>query len=228
MEAMSWNGFMQMKTYNKTMLMLSVLWVAAGCTFVKPPSRGEYSAITQGQKSLVLLRVTCQISSESGLDPVQGCIKGENASIALGDFESGGKLERILILKSLSVESREQGWIYATLEPGIHYIAFQGQRRTDALTYEAQLQNAQRFRFDIQPNSPIVYIGTMHLECHSDWFLFGAKYCCYIYNQQISNEEKLARKLVSENLNTLGKPKTSLMQAHTEKTLIFRTPQPKK
>ena len=184
-------------------------------------------AIAEGQKSLVLLRVTCEISSESGVDAVQGCISGENASIALGDFETGGALERIVFLKSLSGETREQGWIYTTLEPGIYYIGFQGQRRTDAFSYEAQLQNVQRFRFDVQPDSAVVYIGTVHLECRSDWFLFGAKYCCYIYNHQIRNEEELARKLVSENLNTLGKPKTSMIQPHTEKTLIFRTPQPK-
>ncbi len=218
---------MKMKKRNKTALLLFVWWLAAGCTFVKPPSRGEYSAITQGQKSLVLLRVTCEISSDSGVEPVQGCISGENASIALGSFESGGKLERILILKSLSVETREQGWIYTTLEPGIYYIGFQGQRRTNAFTYEAQLQNVQLFRFEIQPDAPAVYIGTMHLDCHSDWFLFGAKYCCYIYSHQIKNEEELALKVVSENLNTLGKPKTSLMQPHTEKTLIFRTPKTK-
>ena len=218
---------MQTKKRNKTVLLLCMLWLTAGCTFVKPPSRGEYSTITQGRKSLVLLRVTCRISSESGTDPVQGCITGENASIALGDFESGGRLQRIFLLKSLSVETREQGWIYVTLKPGIYYIAFQGQRRTDAFTYEAQLQNAQLFRFEIQPDSPIVYIGTMHLECHSDWFFFGAKYCCFIDNHQVKNEAELARKIVSENLTTLGQPKVLLMQPHTEKTLIFRTPKTK-
>ncbi len=216
-----------MKKWNKTALLLFVWWLADGCTFVKPPSRGEYSAITRGQKSLVLLRVTCEISSDSGVEPVQGCISGENASIALGSFESGGKLERILILKSLSAETREQGWIYATLEPGIYYIGFQGQRRTNAYAYEAQLQGGQRFRFDIQPGAPVVYIGTMHLECRSDWFLFGLKYCCFIDSHQIRNEEKLAREIVSENLNTMTQPKTSLMQPHTEKTLIFRTPKTK-
>ena len=217
-----------MKNRNKNAVLFLVLLTMAGCTFVKPPSRGEYSAITQGRKSLVLLRVTCEIASESGFDSVQGCISGENASIAIGDFESGGKLERLLLLKSLSAETRDQGWIYTTLEPGIYYIAFQGQRRTNAITYEARLQSVQRFRFDIQNDAPVIYIGTMHLQCRSDWFFFGAKYCCSIDSHQIKNEEVLARNIVSENLKTLAQPKTSLMQRHTGKTLIFRTPKPKK
>ena len=215
---------MQMKNRNKIKVLFFIFWMVAGCTFVKPPSRGDYVAIAEGQKSLVLLRVTCEIASESGVDAVQGCISGENASIALGDFESGGALERIVFLKSLSGETREQGWIYTTLEPGIYYIGFQGQRRTDAFSYEAQLQNVQRFRFDIPPDSPAVYIGTMHLQCHSDWFFFGAKYCCFINSHEIKNEEALAQKVVSEDLKTLGRPKTILMQRHTDKTHIFRTP----
>jgi hypothetical protein len=73
-----------------------------------------------------------------------------------------------------------------------------------------------------------VYIGTVHLECRSAWFLSGAKHCCFIDGHLIKNEEALAQKLVSENLKTLERPKTALMQRHNEKTLIFRTPKQEK
>jgi hypothetical protein len=217
-----------MKNRNNTAVLVFIFWMVAGCTFIKPPTKGDYLAVTEGQKSLVLLRVTCKITDESAVEPVQGCISDENANIALGDFENGGALKHNVFLKSLSAETREQGWIYSILEPGIYYLGFQGQRRTDAITYETQWQNVQRYRIEIQPDSPVVYIGTMHLQCRSAWFLFGAKYCCFIDSQVVKNEEALAQKLVSEYLKTWGRPKTALIQLHTEKTLIFRTPKPNK
>ncbi|MGD8494116.1 MAG: hypothetical protein PVF71_14640 [Desulfobacterales bacterium] len=148
--------------------------------------------------------------------------------MAIGDFESGGALKPVFLPKLLTAETGKQGWTYFMLEPGIYYIGFQGQRRTDAFTYSAQWENVQRYRFDIQPDSPVVYIGSIHFECRSDWFLFGAKYCCFIENHIIKNEEALAQELVSENLKEMNRPKTALMQLHTNETLIFRTPKPKR
>ncbi len=144
----------------------------------------------------------------------------------MGDFESGGILNPVVIPKSLSAEALEQGWTYFILEPGIYYLGFQGQRRTDAFTYDAQWQKVQRWRMDIGPGSPIVYAGTIHLQCESDWFLFGAKYCCFIRKETIRNEQELARTLVSENLGTMGPPKTALMEIHTGETIILGTPKP--
>ena len=216
-----------MKNRNNIAVLFFICWVVVGCAYSIPLTKSDYSAITEGQKSLVLLRVTCEITDESEAEPVQGCITGENANMALGDFETGGALKPIFP-KLLSAETGKQGWTYSILEPGIYYLGFQGQRRTDAFTYAAQWENVQHYRFDIQPDSPVVYIGTMHLQCRSDWFLFGAKYCCFIDHQVVKNEEALAQKLVSENLKTMCPPKTSLMQLHTEKTFIFRTPKPKK
>jgi hypothetical protein len=217
-----------MKNRNNIAVLFFIFWVIASCAYSIPLTKSDYSAITEGQKSLVLLRVTCEIPGESDVKPFQGFISDDNVNIALGDFETGGALKRMEIQKFLSAETRDQGWVYFILEPGIYYLGFQGQRRTDAFTYAAQWKNVQHYRFDIQPDSPVAYIGTMHLQCRSDWFLFGAKYCCFIDSQVVMNEEALAQKLVSENLKTMGPPKTALMQLHTEKTFIFRSPKPKK
>ena len=218
-----------MKNRNNIAILFFSFWVVAGCADFIPLTKIDYSAITEGQKSLVFLRVTCEIESESAVEPVRGCLDalGNNANMAMGDFETGGALKPIMP-KFLSAETGKQGWAFFILEPGIYYLGFQGQRRTDAFTYQSQWKKVQRYRIDIQPDSPVVYIGTMHLQCHSEWFLSGAKYCCYIYSQVVKNEEALAQKLVSENLKTMGPPKTALMQLHTEKTFIFRTPKPKK
>jgi hypothetical protein len=45
-----------------------------------------------------------------------------------------------------------------------------------------------------------------------------------IEEQTVINEEELAQKIVSENLEAVGSLKTALMQLHTDETLIFRTP----
>jgi hypothetical protein len=114
------------------------------------------------------------------------------------------------------------------LDPGIYYIGFQGQRRSDTVTYNAAWKSVKRYRFDVNPDSAVVYIGTMHLECRSAWFLFGKKYCCLIDHQTVRNEEILAQNLVSENVHSIGRPVTDLMQLHTDKTLYFRTPKVKR
>ena len=217
-----------MKNLTKISLLVFFFGVFGGCAINLPPTRSDLSAIDQGQKSLVLLRVTCQISGEDGEAPTKGCITGENANMAIGDFESGGALKPIYLPKLLTAETGKQGWTYFILEPGIYYLGFQGQRRTDAFTYAARWQKVQRYRFDIQPDSPIVYIGSIHFKCRSDWFFFGVKYCCFIDDQIVKNEEKVAQKIVSDNLKNINHPKTALMQRHTDETLIFRTPQPKR
>jgi len=206
-----------------------LLWFTGfsiGCSYTSPLKKSDNSAIIEGQKVLVLLRVTCEIGDESGADPVKGCISGENANMAMGDFETGGMLKPIIMPKFLSADTRRQGWTYFILEPGIYYLGFQGQRRTDALTYKTEWENVQIYRMDIEPDSSIIYIGTMHLHCDSDWFLFGGRHCCFIQNQVVKDETLLAQKLVSEDLMDMGHPKTVLLKIHTGETFVFGIPKP--
>lgn len=217
-----------MKNKNLLTVLFFTFWILTSCVSIRPLAESELMAITEGRKSLVLLRVTCDIAGEPTVESSAGCIAGENAAIAMGNFDTGGALEQIVPLKSFSAKTSKQGWTYWVLEPGIYYIGFQGQRRTDAFTYNAQWNYVKRYRIDVSPDSPVVYIGTMHLECSSDWFLFGAKYCCFIDKQIVRNQETQAQKLVSEKLKEMSRPITALMQLHTEKTLYFRTPKVKK
>ena len=216
-----------MKNRNSIAVLFFSFWVVASCAFNRPPTKGEYFAIKEGQKSLVLLRVTGEITGESTIDAFSFFLADGNFNIAVGNFQTGGVLKRIENQKFLSAKTRKQGWIYFILEPGIYYIGFQGPRWTDLFTYEAQWEYVQRYRIDIQPDSPVVYIGTMYLQCRrSAGNLFGVKNRAHIASQVVKNEEVLAQKVASENLKTMGRPKTFLMQLHTEKTLIFRTPEP--
>lgn len=216
-----------MKNRNSLAVLFLSFWVVASCAFNIPPTKDEYLAIAEGQKSLVLLRVTGEITGESTIDAFSSFAADENINIAVGGFETGGALKRIEDQKFLSAKTRKQGWIYFFLEPGIYYLGIQGPRMTTPNIYEAQWGKVQRYRIDIQPDSPVVYIGTMHLQCRSGWDPFGTK-CEHIDSQVVKNEEVLAQKLASENLKTPGRPKTVLMELHTEKTFIFRTPETQK
>ena len=210
-----------------TCVLLGLFGFCTGCGSTVPLTQSDDSALASSKKSLVLLRITCEITRESKVEPVQGCITGENANMAMGDFETGGVLKPILFPKFLSAETGKQGWTYFILEPGIYYLGVQGQRRTDAKTYNLKWEQVQRYRMDVPPDSPVVYAGTLHLECRSDWFLFGAKYCCFIDSQVVKNEEALAQQVVSETLKATGRPKTVLMKRHAQETLIFGIPKPK-
>jgi hypothetical protein len=207
-------------------LFLSLLGFA-NCTFIGPPDDKDLAAVHHREKALVLFRVTCDIAGEPATESEPGCIEGENATVAIGDFDSGGELHQLPILRSFSADTSKQGWTYLILDPGIYYIGFQGQRRTDAFSYNAAWKSVKRYRFDVDPNSPVIYIGTMHLECRSDWFLFGEKYCCFIDHQIIRNEETLAAKILAESFDSIEQPKTALMRLHTDKTLFFLTPKVK-
>lgn len=155
----------------------------------------------------------------STFEPFKSSISEDNVRISLGSFQTGG-FNIISSQVFLSSNSRKQGWTYLILEPGIYYLGFTGRELTG--------KDQPRYRIDINPESPIVYIGTMHLQCHSKWNIFGIKKCDSIDSHAVVNEEALAKELVSENLEEMGHLKSSLMQLHTEKTLIFRTPRPKK
>jgi hypothetical protein len=215
-----------MKNKNLLTVLFLIFCVLTSCVYNRSPSKSEFLDITEGQKSLVLLRVTCDYAGESPVESSSGCIAGE--TIAMGDFDTGGELEQIDFLKSFSPETSKQGWAYWVLEPGIYYIGFQALRTSDVFTHIKKWRYVQPFRFDIQTDSSVVYIGTMHLQCSSTWNLLGAKNCTSILSQVVRNEEALAQKLVSENLKAMGNPTTVLMQRHTEKTYIFRTPKSKK
>ena len=164
-----------MKNRNSIAVLFFSFWVVASCAFNKPPTKGEYLAIAEGQKSLVLLRVTGEITGESAIDAFSSFAADENFNIAVGDFETGGALKRIENQKFLSAKTRKQGWIYFFLEPGIYYLGFQGPRMTTPNNYKEQWGKVQRYRIDIQPDLPVVYIGTMHLQCRTGWDPFGLK-----------------------------------------------------
>ena len=89
-----------MKNRNSIAVLFFSFWVVASCAFNIPPTKDEYLAIKEGQKSLVLLRVTGEMTDESAIDTFSSFAADENFNIAVGDFETAGALKRIENQKS--------------------------------------------------------------------------------------------------------------------------------
>jgi hypothetical protein len=75
----------------------------------------------------------------------------------------GGKIDGGPRYRFLSPETRKQGWVFFYLEPGIHYLVFEGMASAAGMYY------SPRYEVKIPENSPVVYIGSMHLYCESPY-----------------------------------------------------------
>ena len=76
-----------MKNKQVIVILIMLIWGYVGCAVYGPIDGKKLSAIKEGRMSLVLLKVTCDIAGEPALDPSPGCIRGENASVAIGGFD---------------------------------------------------------------------------------------------------------------------------------------------
>jgi hypothetical protein len=191
---------------------LPVLFLSCATTGL--PKANERLAIQNGKQILVLLRITCELEDATSVEAFKSIFVADDINIGLGSsFLVGGKVNRV-IPRFLSPETRKQGWIYLILESGIHYFAFQGPQITDRFGYEKQLRFAPRFRVNIPKNNSLVYIGTLHLHCHSRRYLFGGKSCDFFDKRRmvVQNEESLAKKVETEYFSDFGSGQTLLMQ----------------
>lgn len=219
------------------LLFLILIGFATGCAVSGLPSGEQYKAIQAGKRAVVLLRVTAELKDGTEVTAFLndrldfgktlcglpcGANIGDNISLGLGSFDTGGEVRRTSHLY-FSAKTHRQGWIYFILEPGIYYLAVQGGRSTELTTYERELLSLPRWRIDIPTGSPITYAGTLHLKCQSAWNIMGTKNCIAIDAMAIRNEEALAKTISTEYLLDLGPPQTILMQRHSG-PIILRTP----
>ena len=204
----------------RLILLQLVIGLLAGCTMVRPITRDEELSIKRGDQVVVLLRITSVVEGVTDDHALQ------DVSIGLGSFDTVDKVARIHT-RCFSEETRKQGWLFLVLEPEVYYLAFQGTRRTDVYTYDADLQTARKWRIDIPENASSVYIGTVHVRCRSDFYFFERDHCDFIDEVVVSNEEEVARMIAADHLPGIGRPETILMKLHDSPTIILRVPKSK-
>lgn len=209
----------------KSLLFLLLLFAAVilgGCTITAPPERSELSAIDAGEKTLLLFRVAVSVEGEAH-EPFSGSLVDDNIGIALGTFETGGRVRRIEPMRFFSEDSRAQGWTYLSVPPGTLYLAFLPPRRTDLFTYLAMFENAQLWRIDVPERSKLVYAGALAVDGDGGFLLFGGQYLKNFKRMEVRDEREEALALADRHVSGLGPIETVLMQRH-DGPIILTTP----
>jgi len=185
------------------------------------PSAKDYEKINSGKRSLVLLRITCEIDG----DPYEVFKQADLIGLALGSFRTGGEV-RLIMPHHLSSQTRNDGWMYLLLEPGLSYLAVQPPQQGNIWSYENSFKSAPLWRLDIPPQTGIVYTGTLHIPAIRPKGLFNLGVIKSFITDSIvvRNEEDAARKIAAEFLPELQPFKTMLIVKH-QGPIILKTPQ---
>jgi len=196
--------------------------VMASCA-VAPPGSDELQNVLQSRQSIVLIRFI----GEAGGKPTEMLQSGVELNFALGDFDTGGETTKPAGFgRSFDEQTKRHGWAFFFLKPGIHYLAVQTTRRTDAFTYLARFKHAPRWRIDVPPDVKSVYAGTLFLRGSAASLLTVERYLRRFdpAASEIINQEQLAAKIFATHLPQLGTPRTVLMSRHTGPVIIQTPP----
>jgi hypothetical protein len=206
--------------------MLAAVPSILACASTDLPTEAERTAIGAGDKAIVLLKVECTVDQQS-CEPFGSSLVDDNISFGLGTFETGGEPKRQEGQRFLSSESRRAGWTYFVLPHGTYYLAAYPPRRTDALTYQRSLAHAPRWRMDLPVGSRLIYAGTLRLNGHGDWLLFGGRAMRTIRGAEVRVEDdrEAALDLLREHFPEWGEMK-ALPLERQEGPVILHSPLP--
>jgi len=208
---------------------LLMMWAAlAGCNGLTLLTPEEQTAISLGEKVVVLVRVRCTIENDETWQPFHSSALVDNVSLGLGAFDTGGETKQLSGMKFLSPESRGEGWTYLLLQPGTYYLSFYGPQRSTAFAYQRSMKEAPRWRLDVPSDARLVYAGTMHLHGDSEKAIFGGRLLNTLDREKSSleNDEAVATRLLSGYFPDLGQVSVALMRRHEEEPIILRSPLP--
>jgi hypothetical protein len=193
---------------------IAVIGFFSSCTSTGLLTKKELTSIQDGKIAIVLLRITGEFPDGTPIEPFPGPSPLDMISFGLGSFLAKGKVDRVRH-RFLSLETRKKGWTYLILEPGIHYLVFQGPGRGSIPHWYRQLRYGPRFQINIPMNHQLVYVGTLYLNCLTEPHTFlGEKYCWeyYFSGLEVRDEKRLVEELTNEYLSDFDSPQTLMMQ----------------
>jgi len=208
---------------NRCGMALCFLLVVSGCASTKPPSTSEVAAAQRSGQLLVLLRVATRSSTGESIEPFASSLADDNVGVAVGSFETAGKVRQIEDMRFLSDKSRADGWLFAVAPKGTHYFSFLPPRRTDAFSYTAKFNQVKRWRVDASTKAKVVYAGSLFIDVDTSPLLFGGKYISRFARIEVRDETNIAKTLVQRFVPNLSGIQTVLMMEH-EGPIILTTP----
>ncbi len=197
----------------------AVAALCSGCVVIHAPSTADRLAVEQGEKAIVLLRVTAEMDQER-IGPFDQDSTYNNVNLALGGFETGGELRRVDSPNAFSKEAYRDGWVYFILEPGAHYLKVS----PPFFTSTTGRGEKPLWRFDVPLGSQVVYVGTLHLVCHGVSVLFSGRHIDRIDDVSVVDESALAQSLADEYLSEHPPARTALLRRHESGPIILTTP----
>ena len=144
----------------------------AACAVTEPPSAQDVAEVSAGGKTILMFRVVATLDGEPH-ETFAGSMASDNVGVALGTFETGGRIRQHEGIRFFSDETRKRGWAYVVTEPGIVYLAFLPPRTTNVIRYAAMFEGAARWRVDAPTDADVVYAGTLDVTGRPGKSLFG-------------------------------------------------------
>jgi hypothetical protein len=206
----------------------ALVFLLAGCSLVRPLNPDEQEAIRQNKKAIVLYRLT-------------GALDGKEVHLLLENFvadyfnkisltfglanldtaeriKSFSPVERSDLHLSPSPEAARSGWGAFMLEPGTYYLRI----TSEGADRQEMFEPVPEFRFVVPPNTPLLYIGSLHLACTTketaSWF-GGRDFRACSSRATAANEAEAARVVAEASFRDFGSPLAMMMQP-------YRTPLP--
>lgn len=219
---------MQLTNSIRTTTRVGFVWccllIVSGCLSTKPLTSSDTATVLAQGQTLVVLRIAIRSQTGEFLEPFASTLADDNPGVAIGNFKTGGELERTIDMRFLSDESRSDGWFAIILESGTHYFAFLPPRRTDEGSYSRMFNTAERWRVDAPTAASIVYAGSLIIDVDMEPLFFGGEGFWHFGPMEIIDETGIARSLAQQIVPASSDIKTVLMVKH-EGPVILTTPE---
>jgi hypothetical protein len=223
------------KTVMYLALIVSVIALASlvGCSIVRQPSPEEYESVRQNKKAIVLFRLTGSLDSKEVhllLEPVGSYPNYILLSFGLANLDAGEPMKAFpvgtavaswvpsYVYFSPSPDVAESGWGAFMLEPGTYYLRITSAVLPAQVRAREIIDPIPEFRFIVPPNTPLLYIGSLHLACTTKeaggWF-GGREFGACSSDATAANEDEAARVVAGTSFRDFGLPlSTMVMQTY--------------
>ena len=204
-------------------LVLCITLSLAGCSLVRQVSPDEQEAVRQNKKAIVLYRLTGSLDGKEVHVLVEDFVVDYFTKIVLHfgladldaaePMKSFSPVERSDLHFSPSTEVAKSGWGAFMLEPGTYYLRI----TSEAEDRPETIDPLPEFRFIVPPNTPLLYIGSLHLGCTTkataSWF-GGRDFQACSSRATAANEAEAARVVAEASFRDFGSPLAMMMQPY--------------